>query len=191
MEITKVYAGDKEFLGWICNKCKRFWQNEQFANECCLCIKCKKNERISFPAYYESSLYCEDCLINFFEKLQENKQKEMEKLEEATTWEYLLFNGKMFTTISDVIKEAKKQNIILPKYLHLMKPVYFNGFDLERHLLEPLKESAIFMDNYPITDNLKCQKDLEKAIKKFNKINKYTILYWEIDKSKKVKIIDY
>ena len=108
------------------------------------------------------------------------------KAEEVLTFEYLWHNEKMYSEIDILIEDCDESESRVPEFVFLMKPVFFAGFSVE-DLFDNLNEN-IMCEDVDVKDTLEHTCDLFKAFRKFNEFNIRTIIYWEEDTSKKIRI---
>lgn len=165
--------------------CRLVYRNKQDADKCCLCCDCE-NARIV------GKCRCEPCGVKFQAAMDDKaNQKDKAAMDKAVLvgeydFEYFWFNDRMYSDMDEFLDELTGDSVEFPEFVHLMKPVKFDGFDLEG-VYENFDE-----DNMPedmsILDQLDGIKELDTYISDFNKTNAAVTICWIEDRTKKIKV---
>ena len=183
MNAQGLFTLDGKQAGFTCSNCGSFWKDEKSANICCMCMFCGREPVV------KGSTLCGNCR----KERSERKSKELElkaletfdKAEEVFVWQYLWYVDKMYDNVEDLLDCCGDNP---PEFVHPMAPVVFSGLDLSDILCQCEEQFPCFDEEFILADNLSGLDELEKAIKKFNEENEDTVIYFEPDYSKKVRV---
>lgn len=188
MKAFELYTKEGKQTGvFCCGECKIVHRTQKDAESCCVCADCGVNTRLEYKTV------CGDCSKKRYAKQQaEAIQKEVEilnKAVEVTEWQYVWFNEKMYSDLESLIDDCGIEENVIPEFVHLMKPIMFTGFQIDR-LLDEYTENIMVddIDSNEVERLLIGYAELKKAVCKFNDSNKSIIIYWVVDNSKKVRI---
>jgi hypothetical protein len=188
MEAQELYLKDGKSTGiFFCSICRTVHRSKEEAESCCVCSECRSNKQLPH------STLCTECKARRnieLAAMEADKKKEiLDKAEVVRDWKFLWFNDKMYKDVDILLDDCQNENISIPEFVHPMKPITFEGFDLSV-LLDDFTDNIMIedMDSNDIASHLKGLDQLQEAFRKFNEANSEIIMYYVEDYSKKVRI---
>ena len=179
---------------WICSNCQRVYIDKEVADKCCLCLRCKNlivADDLTTQALY-APLYHTKCENLNREDFEQSRIDKAEKLEKWNSW--VFWNDKFYPDVDSFLDEnytecekigGGTEDVLLndlPEYIFCCKEVPFRKVYLDSII------SEICEDSYEnAEDDIVGQEDLEKALNKFNELNK-SLKSYEPNYNKVVKV---
>ena len=185
-----IKAGDvfKETNAFVCTNCNMSNRTQQGADDCCLCCRCKKKPR---EQHY---IYCEECKPLYEaerkEKDAEKDKAALDKATEVTEFEFIWYEENMYPSVGEMIEclACDMPEEDYPDFVFAMKQVKFSGFSYD-YLIENSDEDMC--EDVYVEEVLFGLDELKQAFKDCNELNKDTVVFWEADYTKKVKVTQF
>lgn len=187
MKVIELYSKDgKSTEIYYCSACKCVHRTKEEADCCCRCNMCKKELRAGYK------IHCESCSKIYNEEqdrlLQEKEKAVFDKATEATDFEYVWHNESIYEDLESIIDDCESVGLEPPEFVFAMKKVFFDGFSLytntERY------DENVMCEDLEVEKLLVGVDELKKAFDDFNQKNKNTCVFWEADRTKKVRVIE-
>lgn len=185
MNTEQLFLENGEPTGvYFCSKCRTVYRSESQAEDCCLCLTCRKALRVS---YYTVCDACKQVMELEQERKHEDAiRKIFDAAEEVTEFEHLWWNDRMYSGIDEILDDC--EDGVVPEFVHPMKPEHFEGFVLQR-LIDDYNENILIDDDaFDVSEHLSGLDELNAAFDEFNQKNENVVICWFEDNKKKVRV---
>ena len=161
-----------EQQAWKCEHCGMRFDHREDAEKCCVCSKCG-TQTIRFSL-------CNSCSTHADQEAERIRLDKAELVD--NTYEGPVFyDNKYYNTLDELIDYLWDQDFDWPEYVHTAQQV-----NTELCILDILENLELNLD-LEDTPDWNGTKELEEAIKTFNKANKW-FEYYEEDSKHKIRV---
>lgn len=172
---------------FVCGNCSMSNRTMEGAEQCCRCTDCKDKPCLPMKCRCTACQAVFD--INLAHESAKQEKAAFDAATEATEWEHVWYNDKMYTSVEEMLEDLATYDVAmqdLPEFVFAMKPVKFSRFSLD-YLIEDANEGMC--EDVYVEEILKGLDELKQAFKDFNDLNKETVVYWEEDRTRKVRVV--